>query len=137
MARPLKGQKALTQVRSFRLDEEAASGLDAICAEAGITPSEFVRECQRLILQGLEISDSEFFRKLASRTKAVARPKASDTKERLLFLANKTSNNVNQLAYRANVDALAGKVSEATYTAILGELDAITRYMTVVANHVD
>ena len=58
-----------------------------------------------------------------------ARPKASPERGRLLYLFNKASNNINQLAHRANADHLAGVISEATYTRILADLHGLAHYM--------
>lgn len=85
------------------------------------------------------LTKSEFFREaiLANRTKVVARPRASADKVRLLFLANKASNNINQLAHRANSDHLAGKLSEGAYSALLYELQALNRFLKASAQNVD
>lgn len=85
------------------------------------------------------LNKSEFFRDcvLTNRTQVLARPRASVDKQRLTYLFNKTSNNINQLAYRANADHLEGKADHATYQAILKQLDAITAYMKATLDHVD
>lgn len=64
----------------------------------------------------------------ATATLKQAKPaKAPDELRKLQYLYNKTSNNMNQLAHRANSDYLAGKLSESTYSSILAELSEIRR----------
>ncbi len=77
------------------------------------------------------LSQSEFFRQavLTNRTQVIARPKASDDRKRLLYVFNKTSNNLNQLAHRANSEHVRGKLSEATYEQMLDQLQTISRYL--------
>jgi hypothetical protein len=67
----------------------------------------------------------------------VARPKASADRRRLLYLFNKTSNNINQLAHRANADHLGGVLSESGYESILDQLELIVRYLKATLPHVD
>lgn len=120
MGKPRKGNEELTEVISFRLPKTMAGALKAKIEAAGLTRSEFVRDYV-----------------LAERTQIVARPKTSLDKQRLLYLFNKTGNNINQLAHRANGDRLGGKTNEATYRAILTQLDAIAAYMKASLDHVD
>lgn len=77
------------------------------------------------------LTQSEFFRQavLTNRTQVIARPKASDDRKRLLYVFNKTSNNLNQLAHRANSEHVRGKLSEATYEQMLDQLQMISRYL--------
>jgi hypothetical protein len=71
----------------------------------------------------------------ASRLKAAKPDKTPDSDEaregrrRLLFLANKTSNNMNQLAHRANAAHQAGTIDKHTYEAILYELQSLSDAM--------
>lgn len=103
----------------------------------GLAEPDFDAWVRKVEASGL--SKSEFFREaiLANQTKVVARPRASADKVRLLLLANKCGNNVNQLAKRANSDHLAGKLSEGTYLAILYELQALNRFLKASAQNVD
>ncbi|MET3135220.1 hypothetical protein AAKU55_005528 [Oxalobacteraceae bacterium GrIS 1.11] len=82
---------------------------------------------------------SAFFRDavLTNKTQIVARAKASPERGRLVYLMNKASNNINQLAHRANADHLAGVVSEATYTRILAELEMLAHYMKAAIKDAD
>jgi hypothetical protein len=120
MARPKKHGDEETMPVSFRLAKSERLAYLAKCKAAGLSPSDFFRECV-----------------LTNKTQIVARPKASADRQRMLFLVNKTSNNLNQLAYRANSDHLAGKLSEAKYEALLDNLELIARYMKATLGHVD
>ena len=73
------------------------------------------------------LTQSEFFRQavLTNRTQVIARPKASDDRKRLLYVFNKISNNLSQLAHRANSEHVRGKLSEATYEQMLDQLQMI------------
>ena len=51
----------------------------------------------------------------------------SEEAKRVLFLANKASNNINQIAKKLNSEHKAGKVSDKTYTSILNNLINIER----------
>ena len=102
----------LTRPVSFRLTAADHAAYLAKVDASGLKPSEFFRDAV-----------------LTNRTQIVARPKASPERGRLLYLFNKTSNNINQLAHRANADHLAGVISEATYTRILTDLHGLAHYM--------
>lgn len=115
MARPTKpdAEKVLMKM-SLRLTEVDHAAYLAKCHAAGLTRSEFLRECV-----------------LRNRTQVVACTNVPPNRDKLrvLFLLGKTSNNINQLAYRANSDHLAGILSESTYWSILLELNAITKIL--------
>lgn len=102
----------LTRPVSFRLTAADHAAYLAKVEASGLKPSAFFRDAV-----------------LTNKTQIVARPKASPERGRLIYLMNKASNNINQLAHRANADHLAGVVSEATYTRILAELERLARYM--------
>lgn len=121
MARPKKDDAdLLSKTVSVALTEvDYAAWLGKVQA-SGLTKSAFFRDCV-----------------LTNRTQVVARPTASVDKTRLLYMANKAGNNINQLAHRANSDHQAGKVSEATYSALLFELQALNRYLKATAQNVD
>ena len=102
----------LTKLVSFRLAAtDHAAYLEKV-ASSGMKPSVFFREAV-----------------LTNKTQVVARQKSSEGKERLVYLFNKASNNMNQLAHRANADYLARVVSDETYSQILEELQLVTRLM--------
>ena len=68
-------------------------------------------------VEGSGLTASAFFREavLANRTQIVARPVLTPDAKKMLFLANKIGNNINQLAHGAHTDRLAWRVSETTY----------------------
>jgi hypothetical protein len=55
----------------------------------------------------------------------------------LLYIFNKTSNNLNQIAHRANSEHVRGKLSEATYEQLLTQLQLIGQYLKATLNKVD
>ncbi|MFM7349629.1 MAG: plasmid mobilization protein [Erythrobacter sp.] len=119
MARPEKhegGSKAV----SFRLSTADHQAYKSKCDEAGLSPSDFFRECV-----------------LKNRTQIVARPKPSADRSRMLFLMNKASNNINQLAHQVNAASKSRVVSEGTYTQILARLSELTAFMRAGVGHVD
>lgn len=123
MAKKVKDDKPaarLNKVASFRLSEADYAAYREKFDASGLDQSKFFRDCV-----------------LTNRTQVVSLPRTSLDKQRLLYLFSKTSNNINQLAYRANADHLEGKASEATYQAILDQLSAIADYMKASINHVD
>lgn len=117
MARPEKTDaEKLSKTMAFRIAE-----------------MDYLAYQKKFLASGL--TQSEFFRKhvLTNSTQVVARSKNSD---RAILLLSKASNNLNQLAHRANADHLAGKLSEATYTAILSQLSLLNNYLSLQAEEV-
>ena len=113
MTSKTKGEaEKLTRPVSFRLTAADHAAYLAKVEASGLKPSEFFREC---VLQ--------------NRTQIVARQTVSKDWGRLAYLFNKASNNINQLAHRANADHLAGITTEETYTRILAELHTLAHYM--------
>lgn len=113
MARPVKSEdEKLKHTVAFRL-----------------TDGDFLRYKRKFTASGF--NQSEFFREhvLSNTTKVVARPVASVDAKRAVFLLQKASNNVNQLAHRANSEYLTGQISEHTYVAILDQLQQINNFM--------
>ncbi|MBK3786039.1 MobC family plasmid mobilization relaxosome protein [Paraburkholderia aspalathi] len=82
---------------------------------------------------------SEFFREcvLTNRTKIVARLPASADRKRILFVVNKAGNNLNQLAHVANTQQLTGKLSEATFAAIVEQLELVEQLLKAHLHRVD
>lgn len=110
----------LTKVVSLRLADDDHAAYMAKVKASGMGRSAFFRECV-----------------LGNKTQVVARPKPSVDKTRLVYLVNKASNNINQLAHRANVDHLAGVVSESTYARILRELQTLAQFMKAAIRNAD
>lgn len=113
MARPVKSDdEKLSHTVAFRL-----------------TDGDFLAYKRKFSASGL--TQSEFFRAhvLTNTTQVVAKPRASADTKRAVFLLQKASNNINQLAHRANADHLAGILSESSFLAILSQLDQLNSFM--------
>lgn len=117
---PRNPNDKLTRPVSFRLTEADHTAYLEKVAASGLKPSAFFRECV-----------------LTNRTQVVARPVASDDKKRLLYLFNKASNNLNQLAHRANSARLSGGISDAVYSEILAEINELSQAMKAAIKNVD
>lgn len=115
-----KADKALGKPVSTRLTEEQWRVFADKVQRSGLSPSEFLRVCI-----------------LTNRTQIVARPPASVDRKRIMFVVNKSGNNLNQLAHVANSQRVAGKLSEATFAAILDELELITQLLKAHLHRVD
>ena len=120
MARPKKHAEGLNRPVSFRLAEPDFQVYQEKVLASGLSASDFFRECV-----------------LTNKTQIVSRQKASTQKKRLLYLVNKASNNINQLAHRANTEHLAGKLSEQTFELILSNLKVISHSLKAAVDHAD
>jgi hypothetical protein len=113
MARPVKSEaEKLNHTVAFRLTDGDFLQYRCKFSASGFTQSEFFRE-----------------HVLNNTTQVVARPVASRDSMRAVFLLQKASNNVNQLAHRANSEFLTGLVSQNTYAAILDQLQQLNTFM--------
>jgi hypothetical protein len=113
MSRPSKSEdEKLKHTVAFRLTDGDFEGYEQKFSAAGLNQSEFFRE-----------------HVLKNTTQVVARPRASADGKRAVFLLQKASNNVNQLAHRANAEHLAGVLSEATFVALISQLEQLNRHM--------
>ena len=83
------------------------------------------------------LTQSEFFRQavLTNRTQVIARPVASVDRKRLLYIFNKTSNNLNQIAHRLHSLAQANIVDAQRYLAVLDALASIESALTDALAH--
>lgn len=104
----------------IRLTEAERLSYTEKAAAAGMTLSEYFRECV-----------------MTNRTQIVARKPLSQDRRMLLYAVNKAGNNLNQLAHAAHTAHLTGKVSEATYLAILDHLQWIEQFLTATLPYVD
>ena len=104
--------KEPTRTVSFRLAHPDHAAYLAKAKAAGVKPSDFFRDAV-----------------LNNKTQIVARTPPSSDKRRLIYLFNKASNNLNQLAHTANAAELAGTVTPATYAGILAELQTLADSM--------
>lgn len=96
---------------AFRLSEADYLAYKQKVAESGMTPSEFFRTAV-----------------LSNKTTIVAR-RTSPERQRVVYLMNKASNNINQIAYRLNSDHLAGKLNSRIYMSVLNALVRISDHM--------
>lgn len=78
-----------------------------------------------------------YLRECVLQSQVIARPKPSPERARVLFLVNKTSNNINQLAHQVNTAAKVGLIAEDTYTQLLDRLADIALFMKIGLGHVD
>lgn len=104
----------------FRLPLDVEKEWDAKIAASGLSESEFFRQAvieNKTVIQGAA----------PDRKRRAVRMKDTVPKDvkRAVFLLAQLGNNMNQLAHRLNLDAKAGKVTPATYAAILEELQGI------------
>ena len=77
------------------------------------------------------MSQSEFFREhiLRNTTQVIARPVISSDTKRAVFLLQKASNNINQLAHLANSENLAGSISDKTFADVLFQLGRLNDFL--------
>lgn len=105
----------------FRVTEKEKQSFDKKVKQANTTASDMLRE---------RVLKDEYF--------IVARePKASVDKKQLMFLFNKTSNNMNQLAHLANSYNQQGILSEAQLNQILSQLITLKNLMKAGIDNVD
>lgn len=113
MARPKKpDSEKLTRTVAWRVTEAVKAEMDQQYAKSGLTQSEFLRE----LLQ-------------CKKATIVAKPRPSADLKQLVFLFNKASNNINQLAHRANAAHLDGTENEQTYAGILAALQLLNEQL--------
>lgn len=92
-----------------------------------LTDADYERFLGKVVRSGM--TQSEFMRSavLANRTSIHALPKRTALRSKLLFLASKVSNNINQIAHQANSAHLGGKLSAELFEGILSELSHLRR----------
>lgn len=113
MARPQKEEtEKLSKTIAFRLTEADYQAYHVKFKASGMTQSDFFRE-----------------HVLTNTTTVVARPVQTSESKRAVFLLQKASNNINQLAHRANADNLSGFLSDNTFSKILHQLDRLNRFL--------
>ena len=112
MSRPRKAPGGLPRTLSFRVTAETGASFDAKVKAAGLRPSEFFRQAV-----------------VENRTKVIERPRPTAEYRRLVFLFSKASNNLNQLAHRANSAHQAGSFDHQTIDSILYQLESIRQFL--------
>lgn len=68
-----------------------------------------------------------------NKTEVIAKSVTSADQKRAIFLLQKASNNLNQLAHLANSQRLAGKLNEASFSLINSQLQQLNQFMLVQA----
>lgn len=97
----------------------AAKQKKEIVVSLRITPDEF-SPFEKQIKES-QLSRSAFFRKLVLDKQGSINIEVKDTSQ-LLYLFNKSSNNINQLALKVNVSHKNGTISDRKYTLFLNAL---------------
>lgn len=121
MARPKKDEmERLGKPISFRPTKKDELIIQDKIQQSGLSSSEFFRVCV-----------------MNNKTTVLARPKKTQDKAKLLYLFNKTSNNINQIAYKANLAYVEKNINPDLYKNILLELHSLTRYMKAMMNDVE
>ncbi|MGR3990476.1 mobilization protein [Vibrio harveyi] len=116
MANDIKNQRII-----FRVTEDEKKAFLKKVEDAQTTASDLLRE---------RVLKDEYF--------IVARePKASIDKQKLLYLYNKTSNNMNQLAHQANSHNQAGTLNDQQFKQILVNLITIRNLLKSGIEYVD
>lgn len=105
---------------NVRLSDGEFAIFEAKKAAAGLNTSQLFRECL-----------------LTNRTQITARAPASNDRRRVLFLMNKSSNNLNQLAHAVNSERVLNRVSEATFLSVLDSLQAVELLLKAHLSRVD
>lgn len=104
----------------------AAKENKAIVVSLRITSAEFLPfESQ---IRESKLSRSSFFRKLILDKQGVINIEVKDTRK-LLYLFNKSSNNINQLALKINTAHKNGTISDKKYSLLLNALLSIESLM--------
>lgn len=144
----MAAKEKLGPVIAFRLPETKHGEYQAAALAAGVSLSAVVRQClaesspQIIVGEGerrrpISLSEMERMAAAAAVVKKIKPPKPSEEKRRLIYLFNKASNNLNQLAHAANAAELTGMATPATYAGILAELQAIADAMREAVEHAD
>ena len=119
--RAIKTKKpALEKLVTFRISAEDKLAYEKKVLLSGLNSSKFFRECV-----------------LTNKTQIVVRASASLEKKRVMFIYNKVSNNVNQIAHNLNSANLTKKIDDKSYQDALSNLIAITNYLKAALNNVD
>jgi predicted DNA-binding protein len=131
---------------SFRLPAENYDHYQGLALHTGMSVGALIRkrviEGEATVIVGKDTQHTVSVEELermaaAARVVKTKRVVNSDDKRRALFLLNKTSNNINQLAHRANADHLADKINAGTYADILYQLERIQRLLKQTLPYVD
>lgn len=113
MARPTKNDaEKLSETISFRVNKRDFLDFEGKRLAAGLDKSKFYRD-----------------HVARNTTQVIARPLPSPDAKRAVFLLQKASNNLNQLAHRANAAYRAGQLTEGAFAAIVDQLQQLNQFM--------
>ncbi|ARR51943.1 plasmid mobilization protein [Photobacterium damselae] len=86
-------------------------------------------EPYKLLMKDLDIGKSAFFRALLTNKLGVVQLENNKDYKRMLFLNNKISNNINQIAKRLNTDAKKGIITQRSYNLAINNLISIKQQL--------
>jgi hypothetical protein len=112
--------RSLSKRLNFRIDEATYAAFEAKVSAANLTRSEFFRDIV-----------------LNNKTQVIARKISTDHTKQALFLINKASNNINQLAKAANTAQQSGKITDKLYRSLLESLDQQNQLLQAFLEHVN
>ncbi|EKY4193705.1 plasmid mobilization relaxosome protein MobC [Vibrio harveyi] len=103
------------------MEKESAT----IHIQTRLTPTEY--KPFKIVIENFGIRKAELFRKVIlsnekNMVKVSGSAQESYAQKRMIFLANKTSNNINQIAKRLNQAYRGGVVSERNYLQVMNDL---------------
>lgn len=106
---------------SLIMEKESAT----IHIQTRLTPTEY--KPFKIVIENFGIKNAELFRKVIlsnekNMVKVSGSAQESYAQKRMIFLANKTSNNINQIAKRLNQAYRGGVVSERNYLQVMNDL---------------
>lgn len=112
MARPeISKEELLSRTVAFRLTERDYKAYKNKFSAAGVSQSQFFRD-----------------NVLTNRTQVFAKATTPNA-ERAVFILSKASNNINQLAHRANLAHLEGTLTFAVVDALIDQLKILNNFM--------
>ena len=90
-------------------------------------------------LSAANFKKSEWFREalIKNKTKIVVRQRKSIDATRILFLVNKASNNINQIAHNLNAGVKINTITPHAFEATLFELKALNDFLSTAAKDAD
>lgn len=120
MARPHKTEREkLTNTISFRVNRKDFDDFEGKRQAAGASKSAFYRD-----------------HVARNTTLVIAAPIPTSDAKRAVFLLQKSSNNLNQLAHRANVANRSDQLADATFEALLDQLQQLNQFMLIQVREV-
>ena len=109
---PMADEEKKSKTISFRVLESVYADFENQCKAANMTKSELFRD---------------YIAK--NKVQVIARPAPSRDAKRSVLLLQKASNNINQLAHRANTDSLTGLLSDESYREFTYQLEKLNKFM--------